>query len=716
MEEVFGYIENIIFTSEESGFTVARLKEPKKRDLTLIVGVLPSLQPGETIRAKGEWKHHPKHGLQFTVASFETSAPADLLGIQKYLESGMIKGIGPSYAERIVKKFGTDTLRVIDEMPEKLLQVPGIGEKRVEHIMSCWQEQRRVRHVMIFLRGHGVSPAFAQKIFRTYGEESIAKVQENPYRLAREIFGIGFKTADQIAKNLGVEKEAKERIDAGIEHLLWELTNDGHTCSLREELVAAVRSALDITEASIEARLTHLIETQSVLEEKGRVWIRPLFLAEVGIAQGFARLLSSPCSIREIQVEKALEWIQGKLGIALAKQQMEGVSLALTEKVLVITGGPGTGKSTITKAILTIAEKLTSQISLAAPTGRAAKRLQEITGKSASTIHSLLEMDFGSFQFKRGRDNPLTCDLLIVDEASMIDTQLMHALLKAIPSKTRLIIVGDSDQLPSVGPGTILKDLIESKRVPVCVLTEIFRQAKDSAIITNAHRINQGEFPNLYPGKKSDFRFVELESPEEILQEIIELVTHKLPTWYRFHKLEDIQVLAPMKRGVIGTENLNRVLQENLNPSAQPLLRMGKRFHVGDKVMQIRNNYQKEIYNGDIGIIVEIDISEQSLKVLFENKKISYEFAELDELFLAYATSVHKYQGSECACIVMPVHSSHYMLLHRHLLYTGITRGKQLVVLVGTKKAIAMAVHNREVLVRQTGLKDRIEELSFQPL
>lgn len=716
MEEVFGYIENIVFTSEESGFTVARLKEPKKRDLTLIVGVFPSLQPGETIRAEGEWKHHAKHGLQFVVTSFETSAPADLIGIQKYLESGMIKGIGPAYAKRIVQKFGTETLRIIDEMPEKLLQVEGIGEKRVERIISCWQEQRRVRHVMIFLRGHGVSPAFAQKIFRAYGEESIAKVKENPYRLAREIFGIGFKTADQIAKNLGIEKEAKERIDAGIEHLLWELSNEGHTCFLREEVVIEAQSALEITKALIEERLTHLIETQSILEEKGRVWIRPLFLAEVGIAQGFARLLSSSCSIREVQVEKALEWVQSKLGIALAKQQIEGVSLALTEKVLVITGGPGTGKSTITKAILSITERLTSHIALAAPTGRAAKRLQEITGKSASTIHSLLEMDFGSFQFKRGRDNPLACDLLIIDEASMIDTQLMHSLLKAIPNKTRLILVGDSDQLPSVGPGAVLKDVIESKKIPICILTEIFRQARDSAIITNAHCINQGKFPNLYPGKKSDFLFVELESPEEILEEIVALVTQKLPTRYRFHKLEGIQVLAPMKRGVIGTENLNRVLQENLNPSIQPLLRMGKRFHVGDKVMQIRNNYQKEVYNGDIGIIVEIDISEQSLKVLFEGRKVSYDFAELDELFLAYATSVHKYQGSECACIVMPIHSSHYMLLHRHLLYTGITRGKQLVVLVGTKKAIAMAVHNSEVLVRQTGLRNRIEELSFQPV
>jgi exodeoxyribonuclease V alpha subunit len=714
MEEVFGYIDSIVFTSEESGFTVARLKEPKKRESTLLIGILPALQPGETISAKGEWKQHPKHGLQFEVVSFESSAPADLIGIQKYLESGMIKGIGPAYAGRIVQKFGTKTLEVIDETPEKLFQVAGIGEKRVERIISCWQEQRLVRTVMIFLRGHGVSPAFAQKIFKIYGEESIVKVQENPYRLAKEIFGIGFKTADRIAQNLGIGKEAKERIDAGIEYLLWELSNEGHTCSPQGELVTAVKEVLGISAAPIEARLIHLITEKSIFEEKGRIWVCPLFLAEVGIAHALVRLMSAPCSLRGVHTERALDWVQTKLKIKLAAQQCEGVSAALTEKVLIITGGPGTGKSTITQAILSITEKLTDRILLAAPTGRAAKRLHEITGKKASTIHSLLEMDFNTYKFKRGRENPLHCDLLIIDEASMIDTQLMNSLLKAVPPTARLLLVGDSDQLPSVGPGTVLKDLIDSGTIPVCILTEIFRQAKNSAIITNAHRINQGEFPQLYNGEKSDFRFIELESPEEILNEIVELVTHKLPRSHHFHKLEEIQVLAPMKRGVIGTENLNIVLQGKLNPSQQPLMRMGRRFHLGDKVMQIRNNYQKEVFNGDIGVIVEIDLSEQSLKVLFDTRRIAYDFTEIDELLLAYATSVHKYQGSECACIVMPVHSSHYMLLHRHLLYTGITRGKKLVVLVGTKRALAIAVHNREVLVRQTGLKERLQEAAFR--
>lgn len=710
MEEVFGYIESIVFSGEDSGFTVAKLKEPKKRDATLIVGLLPTLQPGESIRAKGNWKQHPKHGLQFEIHSFESSAPADLVGIQKYLESGMIKGIGPAYAARIVEKFGINTLKIIDEEPERLLKVSGIGEKRVERIISCWQEQRAVRNVMIFLRGHGVSPAFAQKIYKTYGDESIAKVRENPFRLAQEIFGIGFKSADKIAQNLGIEKEAPVRIDAGIEHILWELSNEGHTCSPREELIKAVIEALEIPEALVRERIAFLAKEKRIIEEEERIWVRPLYLSEVGIARELARLMQAPCRLRDVQLDKAIEWVQQKLNIELADLQRQGVMTALSQKTMVLTGGPGTGKSTITKAILAISEKLTTKILLAAPTGRAAKRLNEITGKKASTIHSMLEMDFSAFKFKRGRDNPLDCDLIIVDEASMIDTQLMHSLLKAIPSHARLVLVGDIDQLPSVGPGTVLKDLIQSMRLPVCVLNEIFRQAKNSAIVTNAHRINRGEFPQLFNGPKSDFRFIEHETPEAILAEIVDLVSNKVPRSYRFHKFDEIQVLAPMKRGVIGTENLNLVLQEKLNPSPHPLMRMGRRFHVGDKVMQIRNNYQKEVYNGDVGTILEIDLSEQNLKVLFDGKRVPYDFAEIDELILAYAASVHKYQGSECPCIIIPVHPSHFMLLHRNLLYTGITRGRKLVILVGTKKALAMAVHNEEVLIRHTGLKKRVEE------
>lgn len=715
MDEIFGYIDGVVYGQEETGFKVARLKEPKKKDLTLIIGTMPGLQPGETIRAKGEWKRHPKHGIQFEVKSFETEAPSDLVGIQKYLESGMIKGIGPAYAERIVKKFGVETLKVIDEQPEKLLTVTGIGEKRIERIIRCWEDQRAVRSVMIFLRGHGVSPAYAQKIYKKYGDESVAKVRENPFRLAQEVFGIGFKMADQIAQNLGIEKEAATRIEACIEHVLWEVSGDGHVCYPEVELIEMVSEYLGVSGDLVKGRLPAMVEKRTIMVEEGSVWIRPLYLAEAGIARELGRIMGASCSLRAVIVDKALEWVQEKLKIKLAEQQREGVTRAVTDKVLLLTGGPGTGKSTITKAILGILEKLTGKIILAAPTGRAAKRLSEITGKKASTIHSLLEMDFsGAKQFKRNRENPLEADLIIVDEASMIDTLLMHSLLKAVPSHARLILVGDTDQLPSVGPGNVLKDLIQSEVVPICVLLEIFRQAQDSGIVVNAHKINHGEYPKLFG--HDDFHFVELESPEEILKEITELVALKLPRRHRLHKFEDIQVLCPMKRGVIGSENLNIVLQERLNPSPHPLFRMGRRFHVGDKVMQMRNNYQKEVFNGDVGYIVEMDVSEQAIKVAFDGRKIDYDFADIDELTLAYAVSVHKYQGSECPCVIIPIHPSHFKLLTRNLLYTGITRGKKWVYLVGTKKAIGMAVGNEEVRLRHTGLQKKLSELRRQEL
>ncbi|NGX46360.1 MAG: ATP-dependent RecD-like DNA helicase [Chlamydiae bacterium] len=708
MDELFGYLENLVFTSEDGSFSVAKLKEPKKQELTLIVGPLPGVTPGESIRCKGKWGHHPKHGAQFTVSSFETEAPRDAVGIQKYLESGMIRGIGPAYAERIVKKFGALTLQVIDEDPGKLLQVAGIGEKRLSRIITCWEEQRAIRNVMIFLRGHEVSPSFAQKIYKTYGDDSIAKVKENPYRLAKEIRGIGFKSADQIAQKIGITLDAPTRLDAGIEHVLWELSSEGHVCVPVSELFEAASAILDISAPALEPRLLHLKNEGSVVVEEEHAWIRPLYLAEVGIAREMKRLKETSSALRAVQVEKALEWASEKLSLHFADLQSEAIAGALSKKILLLTGGPGTGKSTITRAILEISSKLTSKIILAAPTGRAAKRLSEITGAKASTIHSLLEMDFVRGGFKKNRDRPLDAELLIIDEASMIDTNLMYALLKAIPSHARLILVGDIDQLPSVGPGNVLRDLIESTLLPTCRLHEIFRQGKGSDIVANAHKINLGEFPRLYCGKESDFHFIEKETPEEILSEITTLVTHRLPRKYHFHKFEDIQVLTPMKRGVIGTENLNAALQQALNPSPHPLTHFGRRFHIGDKVMQLRNNYQKEIYNGDIGIIQEIDLGEQTLSVRFDGKVVLYDFSELDELQLAYAVSIHKYQGSECPCIILPVHTTHFKLLFRNLLYTGLTRGKKLVVLLGTKKALAIAINTEEVKKRHTGLKRQL--------
>lgn len=708
MEEIFGFIENIVFAEGEKGFTVARLKEPKKKELTCIVGIMPSVQPGETIRCRGQWKIHPEYGQQFEVKSFELQAPSDLVGIQKYLESGMIKGIGPVYAERIVKCFGLSTLDVIDKSPDRLFEVPGLGAKRVEKIKSCWQEQHSIREVMIFLRGHGVSPSYAQKIFRNYGDKSIEKVRSNPFLLAKEIHGIGFKTADLIAQGLGIPLDSSARIDAGIEHTLWELSNEGHVCYPIQELIPEVEAILQVPKEGIEARIQALVERQDLVREHDKVWVRPLYLTEIGIARELARLIQSPCRIRAVQIEKALEWVQKQLQLELAPEQKLAVGQGVKEKLLVVTGGPGTGKSTITKAILAITEKISSHILLAAPTGRAAKRMSEITGKKASTIHSLLEIDFKTGKFKRNRANPLVCDLIMIDEASMIDTQLMNHLLKAIPDEARVIFIGDVDQLPSVGPGNVLKDFILSERLPIIRLQKIFRQAAGSMIVTNAHRINQGEFPDISYNPRGDFQFLEAEEPEEISKIILDLIAQRLPKSHRFHRFDDIQVLSPMKRGVIGTENLNALLQQQLNPSPTPLYRFGRCFHIGDKVMQIRNNYEKEVYNGDVGKIIEMDLTEQTMKVSFEGKVVSYEFLEIDELILAYAVSIHKYQGSECPCVIIPIHTSHFKLLFRNLLYTGLTRGKKRVIFVGTKKALAIAIRNEEVLKRHTGLKETL--------
>lgn len=708
VEELFGSVESIVFTSEETGFTVARVKQPRISDLTCIIGPMPGLVPGERIRCHGIWKRHATYGRQFEVQRYEVDFPADLIGIQKYLESGMVKGIGPIYAERIVKKFGVDTLKVIDENPYRLLEVDGLGEKRVTKIQDCWEEQKSVRDVIIFLRTQGVSPSYAQRIYRKYGDESIAKVKENPYRLAKEIRGIGFKSADSIAKNLGIPTDSKQRIEAGIEFMLWDLSSDGHVCYPQEELIDKVATMLDIDRERVSSTLIELQSQERIVIQNERVWITPLYLCEKGISKEMQRLKSHTCKIRPVDIDKAIVWVQDKLHIKLAKEQIEGVKKSLCEKVHILTGGPGTGKSTITRAILAITSMVTDNVRLAAPTGRAAKRMSQITRRKAFTIHSLLEVDFTNGGFKRDADNPINCDLLIVDEASMIDTQLMYSLLKAIPDNTRLILIGDIDQLPSVGPGTVLQDCIESETLPVTCLTQIFRQARGSKIIRSAHSINKGFFPDLEYDPKSDFAFVEEPDPEAILSKICFLVEKGIPEKYGFDRIDEIQVLAPMKKGVIGTENINHVLQGRLNPSEHPLSRMGRHFHCNDKVMQIRNNYDKKVYNGDVGRITRIDTTDQELQVNFDGMIVSYDFTELDDLVLAYAVSIHKYQGSECPCIVIPIHTVHFKLLYRNLLYTGITRGKKRVILVGTKKALAIAIKNNEAFGRYTGLKDQL--------
>lgn len=718
MEYLHGYVERITFQSPETGYTVAQLRPQGHQQLVCIVGSMPMLQPGETVRCRGEWKNHLVHGRQFEVEECRTEMPADAIGITKYLGSGLIKGIGPVYASRIVEKFGISTLDIIDITPEKLREIPGIGAQRLTMITQCWQAQKTIRDVMLFLQQYGVSPSFAQKIFKMYGNTAIEKVRNNPYSLAKDVLGIGFKTADSIAQRMGHAPTSPERISAGIEYVLSHLSEEGHVCYPVEAFVPEAEKILEVEQALIHQQLETLGKEQRIIlaplgfgeTSQPFVWKAPLFVAEQGIAKELLRIRRGTCRLRSIDTPKAIAWVQKELKIQLAPKQEEAVALTLQDKVHIITGGPGTGKSTITKAILHITEKLTSHIVLAAPTGRAAKRMTEITGKKASTIHSLLEFDFRGGGFKRNRENPIECDLIVIDEASMIDTLLMNSLLKAIPDHARVVFVGDINQLPSVGPGNVLKDLIASQRLPVTGLRDIYRQAAGSRIITNAHAINAGTFPNTDNDPEGDFFFIEKEEPEQVLSTIVELVTQRLPAKYGLNPLHDIQVLAPMRRGIVGIENLNVVLQEKLAPKGTPLVRAGRSFLPGDKVMQIRNDYQKEIFNGDVGYIKKIDITEQEVIVSFDDKPVVYDFMDLDDLVLAYAVSIHKYQGSECSCVVIPVHTTHFKLLYRNLLYTGVTRGKKLVVLVGTKKALAIAVRNDEVRRRYTSLRQLLQQ------
>lgn len=712
MEEILGYIERITFQNEENGYTVLQLKIQGRQHLVCVVGILPGVQPGETIRCFGSWKHHVSHGRQFESQRYNVEAPADVIGIKKYLGSGLIKGIGPTFAKRIADKFDTNTLNVIDQEPQRLLEVEGVGRKKLEQIISCWSEQKSIRQVMMFLQSHGISPTYAQKVFKTYGDKSIQILKENPYTLSRDIYGIGFKTADTIAQKLGISFDSIQRIDAGIEYLLNEFANDGHVCYPQKEFLVNAHEVLKVSPLIIQEQINALqhegrIERFDLLylnEPTPFLWLKKLFLSEVGIARELRRLKSTKSHLREVNIEKAIEWIQSQLKLNLAEQQKLAIQMALKDKVQIITGGPGTGKSTITKAILGITEKLTDKIILAAPTGRAAKRMTEITGKRASTIHSLLEYSFSGEGFKRSRNNPLEADLIIIDEASMIDTYLMYGLLKAIPDHCRVILIGDINQLPSVGPGNVLSDLIHSKMIPVTSLTEIFRQAAGSKIITAAHSINSGRMPCLANEHTSDFFFMRAEEPSEAVRIILGLVAQRLPRKYNLHPVKDIQVLAPMKKGELGIENLNVQLQQVLNPKEQPTLyRSGRKYMVGDKVMQIRNNYKKKVFNGDVGIISKLDLVNQSMSITFDDDTIEYDFNELDEITLAYAVSVHKYQGSECPCVVMPIHTTHFMMLRRNLIYTGVTRGK-LVVLVGTEKALLISVRTDEVKQRFTGL------------
>ena len=718
MSIIHGLLERISYHNEENDFVVAKLREKDKKELTTIVGNLSGINPGESLKLTGNWVNNKKFGEQFQVETFEVTIPATLLGIQKYLASGLIKGIGPIMSERIVEKFGLHTLEVIEKKPERLSEVEGIGPKRISMIRKTWEEQKEIKEIMIFLQGHGVSAAYSAKIYKQYGSQSIEMVRENPYRLAHDLYGTGFITADKIAQNLGIDRNSLIRAKAGLIYVLNQLTEEGHVYYPENQLIHKAREILHVDEEIIFQALRELSKEKELfledLEPEGNlraVFLAPFYVAETGVAQRLMNLKESPSNIRPIHPEKAIEWVQQKLGIELAQRQEEAVLLAATSKVLIITGGPGTGKTTIITAILRIFQQLKLKVLLAAPTGRAAKRMNEATGWEAKTIHRLLEYSPHKGGFKKDQDDPLEADVVIIDETSMVDTLLMHHLLKAIPSHAHLILVGDVDQLPSVGPGNVLKDIIRSGRFTVVTLTEIFRQAQESMIVVNAHKVNQGQFPvikEIDKPEETDFRFIQEEDPEKILQNILDLCSERIPGQYGFHPLKEIQVLAPMHKGTIGVTNLNIELQKRLNPGPSGITRGTWNFRLGDKVMQIVNNYDKDVFNGDIGWISKIDPEEREVVIDFDGRPVPYDYSDLDEIVLAYAVSVHKSQGSEYPVVILPVVTQHYLLLQRNLIYTGITRAKKRVVLIGTKKALAIAIRNNKPQRRYTLLSERL--------
>jgi exodeoxyribonuclease V alpha subunit len=699
-EILAGLIERVTFHNSENGFCVLRIKARGHRDLVTVVGHAATISPGEWVTVSGDWTNDHTHGQQFKARFMRTSAPTSVDGIEKYLGSGMIRGIGPVYAKKMVKAFGEKVFDIIEAEPGRLREVTGIGAVRAKRITDAWADQKIVREIMVFLHSNGVGTARAVRIFKTYGSDAVQVMTENPYRLARDIRGIGFKTADAIAMKLGIEKTAMIRVRAGVSYALTEAMDEGHCGLPTDELLPLAGVLLEIPRELIQTALDlELADGTVIADTVGEtlcVFLGGLYRAEQVIAGRLLQLVNGKLPWPYIDPEKALPWIEAKTGVTLASSQVKAIRLALLSKVLVITGGPGVGKTTIVNSILRILAAKGVKLLLCAPTGRAAKRMTEATGFEAKTIHRLLEVDPKGSGFQRNADNPLECDLLVVDETSMVDVLLMQALLRAVPNNAAFLIVGDIDQLPSVGPGQVLADVIASGAVPVVRLTEVFRQAAQSRIIASAHRINQGAIPDLSkPEGDSDFYFVQADDPETAVPRIIELVKTRIPRRFGLDPIRDIQVLCPMNRGGVGARSLNIELQAALNPAGdRKVERFGWTFAPGDKVMQIENDYDKEVYNGDIGYIEEVDSDAGELTASFDGRFVTFAFGELDTLVPAYAATIHKSQGSEYPAVVIPVLTQHYAMLQRNLLYTGVTRGKRLVVLVGQRKAVAIAVKN----------------------
>jgi exodeoxyribonuclease V alpha subunit len=722
-ELISGVVERITFHNLDNGYVVLKVRAPKHRDPVTVVGSLSNVVAGEYVEARGTWVTDRTHGLQFKADDLKTTPPHTAEGIAKYLGSGLIKGIGPTYAKRIVELFGDRTLDVIDQSPSFLSEVKGIGPQRLERIRRSWQEQKGVRSIMVFLQSYGIGATRAVRIYKQYGDNAIELVKSNPYRLTTDIWGVGFKTADELATRLGLPTDSPLRARAAVRYVLQDLSTRGHIGypehGVIDETMRLTNIAPDIIGQAIEAGR----QEDELVRDRGEaatpdaapedwLYLKPLFLAELGVARALKALAAGDHPLPQIDVEKALEWVQRKMGLELAPTQREAIEAATRDKVLVITGGPGVGKTTIVRGLIEVFAAKRQRVALAAPTGRAAKRLAESTGREARTIHRLLEFDPGLGRFKRDRDHPLDADLLVVDEASMVDVVLMNQLLRAVPAWCCLVLVGDVDQLPSVGPGTVLRDLIDSKVVRVVRLTHIFRQAGASHIVRAAHAINHGQEPESAPSATGDFFFVEADTPEAVTDRLIAMVKDRIPARFGLDPFRDVQVLSPMNKSELGVNMLNQRLQEVLNPPAagvRQVERFGRTFRVGDKVIQVQNDYQKEVFNGDIGRIVRLDPVEQELVVDYDGREVPYDFNELDELALAYACSIHKAQGSEYAAVVIPLHTQHYVMLQRNLLYTGVTRGKKLVALVGSRKALSIAVQKQDTAFRYSMLRRRLQ-------
>lgn len=709
-----GTVDRVTFHNDETGFTVLKVLLGGRKTPVTVVGQIPQIVPGETVSASGSWITDRQHGRQFKADQLKGSPPDSLEGIEKFLGSGMIRGIGPVYAAKLVKQFGRDIFEIIEKESARLEEVEGIGKTRRQCIKESWNEAREIRTIMAFLMANGISTARAFRIYRMYGDRAIPTVKADPYCLARDIKGIGFKSADAVAMKMGIAANSVLRARAGIEHVLLEMTNQGHCACVLDELIEQAVSILGIERPVIEEAIAHALRERRIVRDQDHgtavIYLAHLYDFEVSLARRLKSLAHGAYPSPPIAVDKAVAWAEGRIGFALAPAQRAAVAGALTHKVSVITGGPGVGKTTLVRAIIQILGAKRVKVCLCAPTGRAAKRLSESTGLEAKTIHRMLEFEPGKGSFKFGAKNPLEGDVFIVDESSMLDLPLAHALVAALPRRAALVLVGDVDQLPSVGPGSVLKDIIRSGVFPVAQLNEIFRQAEGSAIVVNAHAVNRGDMPvGGEPGSGSDFFIMEEEDPERAVDTILKLVRKHVPARAKLSPIRDIQVLAPMQRGALGARNLNARLQEALNPNGDALERFGIVFREKDKVMQLENDYDKEVFNGDVGFVHRIDTPEQQMLVRFGDRFVHYGFNELDELAPAYAITVHKSQGSEYPCVIVPVHTQHFMMLQRNLLYTAITRGRKLVILVGSRKAIAMAVGRHDVQQRRTGLTARLQ-------